>query len=110
MNYAIANADISPAGSGKTAIQVPSKGYYLIVEETSIYEARSLAMLEVTTKSERPAYEIVGLFENNVPVSEFEVYFDSPKTKEFSIELESVLLDELKNKPNENVCHCCMLL
>ena len=26
MNYAIGNADISPAGSGKTAIQVPSKG------------------------------------------------------------------------------------
>lgn len=52
MNYAIANDSISPAGSGKTAIQVPSKGYYLIVEETSIYEARSLAMLEVTTKSE----------------------------------------------------------
>ena len=55
MNYAIGNDSISPAGSGKTSIQVPSKGYYLIVEETSEYEARSLAMLEVTTKNETVA-------------------------------------------------------
>ena len=55
MNYAIGNDSISPAGSGKTSIQVPSKGYYLIVEETSEYEARSLAMLEVTTKNEEVA-------------------------------------------------------
>lgn len=49
--------------------------------------------LEVTTKSERPAYEIVGLFENNVPVSEFEVYFDYPKTKEFLIEPDITISD-----------------
>ncbi len=50
--------------------------------------------LEVTTKSERPAYEIVGLFENNVPVSEFEVYFDYPKTKEFLIEPDITISDK----------------
>lgn len=42
--------------------------------------------LEVKTLSERPAYEIEGIFENNVPVSEIEVYFDYPKTKEFPVE------------------------
>ena len=55
MNYAIGNDSISPAGSGTTKIEVQSKGYYLIVEETSEYEARSLAILEVTTKSESVA-------------------------------------------------------
>lgn len=49
--------------------------------------------LEVATKNERPAYEIVGLFENNVPVSEFEVYFDYPKTKEFLIEPDITISD-----------------
>ncbi len=42
--------------------------------------------LEVKTLSERPTYEIEGIFENNVPVSEIEVYFDYPKTREFPIE------------------------
>ena len=55
MNYAIGNDSISPAGSGTRQIEVPSKGYYLIVEETSEFEARSLAMLEVTTRDETVA-------------------------------------------------------
>ena len=42
--------------------------------------------LDVSTKSERPAYEIVGIYENNVPINEIEVYFDYPKTKEFLVE------------------------
>ena len=54
MNYAIGNP-IDPAGSGTKSIQVQSKGYYLIVEETSVHEARSLAILEVATKNETVA-------------------------------------------------------
>lgn len=37
--------------------------------------------LEVSTKSERPAYNIIGLSDD-----EIEVYFDYPKTKEFLVE------------------------
>lgn len=49
--------------------------------------------LEVSSKSERPAYDIVGIFENSVPVNEIEVYFDYPKTKEFPVEPDITLGD-----------------
>ena len=85
MNYAVGNDSISPAGSGKTSIQVENKGYYLIVEETSEYDARSLAILEVATKNETVAVK------SSAPTLLMKVYDDDSKAY---IDVTDVSFDE----------------
>lgn len=85
MNYAVGNDSITPAGSGKTSIQVESKGYYLIVEETSEYDARSLAILEVATKNETVAVK------SSAPTLLMKVYDDDSKAY---IDVTDVSFDE----------------
>ncbi len=95
------NFNLEAFGETKFTVDVAVSGKKYVVDaddiEKDIIVKASTAVstpgnqklkLEVSTKSERPAYEIVGIFENNVPVSEIEVYFDFPKSKEFLIEPE----------------------
>lgn len=49
MDYVIAE-DLTPTAEGTTTLDV-NKGYYLIIEKDNTVGARSLAMLEVTTKA-----------------------------------------------------------
>lgn len=49
MNYVI-DKNLTPADTGTDTLDL-NKGYYLIIEKENIVGARSLAMLEVTTKS-----------------------------------------------------------
>lgn len=86
--------DVSVSGKKYVVDSDDIKDDIIVKASTSVSTPGTQKLkLEVTTKSERPAYEIVGLFENNVPVSEFEVYFDYPKTKEFLIEPDITISD-----------------
>lgn len=93
------NFDLEPFGQTKFSVDVVVSGKKYVVDADDIQKdivvKASTAVstpgtqklkLEVSTKSDRPAYEIEGIFENNVPINEIEVYFDYPKTKEFVIE------------------------
>ena len=81
------NVDVSVSGKKYVVNADDIKDDIVVKASTSVSSPGTQKLkLEVTTKSERPAYEIVGIFENNVPVNEFEVYFDYPKTKEFLVE------------------------
>ena len=88
------SVDVSVSGKKYVVDSDDIKDDIVVKASTSVSTPGTQKLrLEVTTKSERPAYQIVGLFENNVPVSEFEVYFDYPKTKEFLIEPD-IFIDE----------------
>ncbi len=88
------SVDVSVSGKKYVVDSDDIKDDIVVKASTSVSTPGTQKLkLEVSTKSERPAYEIVGLFENNVPVSEFEVYFDYPKTKEFLIEPDITIND-----------------
>ncbi len=88
------SVDVSVSGKKYVVDADDIKDDIVVKASTSVSSPGTQKLkLEVTTKSERPAYEIVGIFENNVPVNEFEVYFDYPKTKEFLIEPDITISD-----------------
>lgn len=102
------NFDLEAFGQTKFTVDVAVSGKKYVVDaddiKNDIVVKASTAVstpgtqklkLEVTTLSDRPAYEIVGIYENNVPVNEIEVYFDYPKTKEFVIEADIAYSDDV---------------
>lgn len=68
MNYVTDNS-LTPAASGTTSLEV-NKGYYLIIEKENNVGARSLAMLEVSTREHEIAVK------SSAPTFTFKVYDD----------------------------------